>query len=265
MTNPESPEELLPFYALGVVSDEERSQVEAWLTVHPERRAEADEMAWAAQALARLAPPVAPAETIGPALVERARQSQIPAVSGRAADLGRSRGRPASRQVSWTMPALTAASIALAVVAIAWASTLRAEVNQVHLEVAQARATMDAQAQLLADLSSPAARLVEIPGTTARPQASARLFADPDAVSAVLVVSGLSPNPAGSVYQLWLIRGDIVVGAGLFHVDAAGRATARVHSSDRVGRYDALGVSIEPEGGSEQPTGDIVLLGTITF
>ncbi|MEX0788408.1 MAG: anti-sigma factor [Anaerolineales bacterium] len=255
MTNQDSPEELLPFFALGVVSEEERSQVEAWLTVHPERRAEADEMAWAAQALARLAAPVAPAETIRPALVERMRQQ--------AGDSGRS--RLASRKFSWTMPALTAASLALAVVAIAWASSLRAEVNQVHLEAAQARATLDAQAQLLADLSSPAARLVEIPGTTARPQASARLFADPEAVSAVLVVSGLSPNPAGSVYQLWLIRGDVVVGAGLFHVDAAGRATARVHSSDQVGGYEALGVSIEPEGGSEQPTGDIVLLGTITF
>jgi len=250
VTNHDSPEELLPFYALGVVSEEERSQVEAWLAGHPERRAEADEMAWAAQSLARLAPPVAPAEAIRPTLMERAR---------------RSRGRIASRRVLWTMPAFAGASLALAIVAIAWASSLRAEVNQVQLEAAQMRATLDAQAQLLADLGSPAARLVEIPGTSARPQASARLFADPESVSAVIVVSGLSPNPAGSVYQLWLIRGDVVVGAGLFHVDAAGRATARVHSSERVGEYDALGVSIEPEGGSDQPTGDIVLLGTITL
>jgi hypothetical protein len=163
------------------------------------------------------------------------------------------------------MPAFAGASLTLAVVAIAWAASLRAEVNQTHLEAAQMQATLDAQAQLLADLSSPAARVVEIPGTSARPQANARLFADPESVSAVLVVSGLAPNPAGSVYQLWLIRGDVLVGAGLFHVDAAGRATARVHSSEQVGGYEALGVSIEPDGGSDQPTGDIVLLGTITF
>jgi anti-sigma-K factor RskA len=257
VTYHDSPEELLPFYALGVVSEEERSQVEAWLAGHPERKGEVDEMAWAAQALARLAPPVAPAEAIRPALMERVRKL--------AGDSGRSGGRIASRRASWTMPAFAATSLALAVVAIAWAASLRAEMNQIQLEAAQIQATLDAQAQLLADLSSPAARLVEIPGTSARPQASARLFADPEAVSAVIVVSGLSPSPPGSVYQLWLIRGDMVVGAGLFHVDASGRATARVHSSERVGEYDSLGVSIEPEGGSDQPTGDIVLLGTITL
>jgi anti-sigma-K factor RskA len=251
MTMRDSPEDLLPFYALGGLSELERSQVEEYLSSHAARRAEADEMAVAARALARLSPAVAPSAQVGSALAARARQSQAV------------RASPSRR--SWSRLAFSAACLALAVIAVGWAAALAQDVRRLQEETVQLRSTTEAQASAMAELSSPAAQVVEIPGTQAQPNARARLFADPSAATAVLLVSGLEPTAPGFVYQLWLIRGDLPVGVGLFTVDLAGRAAAKLQAGESVGTYDAIGVSVEPEGGSQLPTGEIVLLGTLNY
>jgi anti-sigma-K factor RskA len=37
-----------------------------------------------------------------------------------------------------------------------------------------------------------------------------------------------------------------------------------VQAADAIGSFDAIGVSIEPDGGSPQPTGDIVMLSNLS-
>jgi anti-sigma-K factor RskA len=74
----------------------------------------------------------------------------------------------------------------------------------------------------------------------------------------------LAPLPSGKVYQFWLIKGDTPVSAGLFSVDTQGRGLLSVSTSEPIGSFDAIGVSIEPEGGSPQPTGDIVMLSKLS-
>jgi hypothetical protein len=51
------------------------------------------------------------------------------------------------------------------------------------------------------------------------------------------------------------------VAAGLFEVNNDGKAILQVSQAVTPESYDAIGVSIEPEAGSIQPTGDIVMLG----
>jgi anti-sigma-K factor RskA len=86
------------------------------------------------------------------------------------------------------------------------------------------------------------------------------LIADPSGASGVLIVSELVPLAENQVYQVWLIAGQTPVSAGLLQVDEQGRGVVIVAGRAAISGYDALGVSIEPSGGSVAPTGEIVIL-----
>lgn len=76
---------------------------------------------------------------------------------------------------------------------------------------------------------------------------------------AVLVADGL-PNPGeGETYELWFVRGDAPVSAGVFDVDG-GEATALLDGDMQAG--DAIAVTVEQAGGSPtgQPTSDPVIV-----
>lgn len=76
---------------------------------------------------------------------------------------------------------------------------------------------------------------------------------------AVLVADGL-PNPGeGETYELWFVRGEAPVSAGVFDVDG-GDATALLDGEMQAG--DAIAVTVEQAGGSPtgQPTSDPVIV-----
>ena len=70
---------------------------------------------------------------------------------------------------------------------------------------------------------------------------------------AVLVTDGLPALSSGKTYQLWFVRGDQTIdSAGLFTTDRQGEATSLLKGSVQAG--DTIAVSVEPDGGSDQPT-----------
>ena len=80
---------------------------------------------------------------------------------------------------------------------------------------------------------------------------------------AILLSSALQPQE-GKDYELWLIRGDKKIPAGLLEVAGGQPTIAQIDPALlREGRPDALAVTIEPAGGMPQPTGPIVLLGKL--
>ena len=64
-----------------------------------------------------------------------------------------------------------------------------------------------------------------------------------------LLTEGLAAPPDGRTYQAW-IMGDEIHSAGLLDPDE-GRASLDVHG---INAGQALGITVEPEGGSDQPT-----------
>jgi anti-sigma-K factor RskA len=104
---------------------------------------------------------------------------------------------------------------------------------------------------------------VTLPGTEDQSEASAQLVIDPVSNTALLIVNGMPSLPEDSVYQVLLIRGTEHETAETFRVDTQGEGVLLVKSTEPLQSFDAVGVSIEPEGGSVQRTGDIVLLGSI--
>jgi anti-sigma-K factor RskA len=101
-------------------------------------------------------------------------------------------------------------------------------------------------------------------GGAARATAKVRQVGDGLAIT--MEVSGLAPNPPGSVYECWYVGpGDSVarpnrVSAGTFTVGADGRANLRLHSAADLQRYPAMGVTLERDRGNPARTGDKVLV-----
>ena len=76
----------------------------------------------------------------------------------------------------------------------------------------------------------------------------------------VIVATGLTVE-AGKDYELWVIRGEHKLAAGLLHGGERGQAIARVDPALLTDGADALAITLEPAGGGPVPQGPVVLLG----
>jgi anti-sigma-K factor RskA len=87
------------------------------------------------------------------------------------------------------------------------------------------------------------------------------LILDSRGESGTLLVDNLSALGTGYQYQVWLIRNDERVSAGVFSVNPHGYASLLIQASNPLRSYDSIGISVEPFGGSPGPTGARVLDG----
>ncbi|MGE0781806.1 anti-sigma factor [Mycolicibacterium sp.] len=71
----------------------------------------------------------------------------------------------------------------------------------------------------------------------------------------VLVMNNVPPPQPGTVYQMWLLDAEGAHSAGTMDADAVAPSTTAV--LPELGRSRALGFSVEPPGGSPQPTGPL--------
>jgi anti-sigma-K factor RskA len=148
---------------------------------------------------------------------------------------------PLTRRRWWTQPASAAAALLLVVSAglgaLAWQQDQRAD-------EAEARAE-----QIAAVVTDPDRVETNAPATT---EGSGTVVAAQDL--AVFRTDGLPELPSDQDYQLWLISDEGATSAGVL-----GRDGDLEKVVEDVGDADALGLTVEPSGGSDAPTGDLVL------
>lgn len=248
-------EDLFPFYVLGALTDEERAQVETYVAADPAARARLAELAEPASLLKYAATPVEPSDQTKAALMNRVKADVRPRLTA-----APQRPAPRLRRLLGRAPVMSAVAIVslagLLLVSI-WALAL-------NNEVAALKRDLLAQREVLVQIVAPNAHSVAITGTQFQPAAHGQFITDLRGRSAVLIVSGLAPLQSGKTYQFWLIRGNQPVNGGLFSVDEQGRGLLSVQSATDIGSFDAIGVSVEPAAGSQQPTGDIVMLSKLS-
>ena len=124
-------------------------------------------------------------------------------------------------------------------------------------------ASNNAEQSVLQLISSPDVQAASLPGTEAQPGAEAQFLMAPGIQLGLLVASDLAPLEAGQAYQVLLIYETGHDTAETFAVDSDGETVLLVHMERAPETFTAIGVSIEPVGGSEQRTGEIVLLGDV--
>ena len=154
--------------------------------------------------------------------------------------------RPAvvSRPARWLRPVLVAAAIVAAVIVGAGVVVAISSGDGTDTELAQV-------------LAAPDAVTVELDGAAG---ATLRVVHSAEEGRAVLVGSRLDELDDDRTYQLWAISGDTPRSAGVFAPSSAGEVDEAVDAPSSA--PDAWAVTIEPDGGSPSPTGDIVFQGT---
>lgn len=111
-------------------------------------------------------------------------------------------------------------------------------------------------------LTKPAS-LVALEQVTTAPDAQSASATMPDGVVAtahwsastgqsVLVAENMPPLDGDQTYELWFVRGETPIAAGIFETDADGRATAVLQGEFHSG--DVIAVTVEPAGGSPDGT-----------
>ena len=242
-------DELLALYALGGLEPDELKQVEAHLAGCAACRQEADRQWALVSALATSVPPHAPRPEIRAALLKRIQASGPQRATTRrrmpfAGTQGRSRAR--------TTPAWVSVAFGAALVlALAWNIYLSRELDTLRQQVSR-------QQDFVVMISSPDTQVVDLEGQGELEAANGRAYVDQSTQEVVLVVQRLRPLQSDQTYQAWLITGAGPVSAGLFAVDELGNGITTLAVPYSPG--SAVGVSLEPAGGSEQPT-EVVLLG----
>lgn len=264
-------EELLPAHALGALDPEERRELEAHLAGCPECRARLAEWAATAEALAESVDPARPAAAARERLLRRVEEQDA--------------ARPGPAERRRRGPRFAAGAAAAAVVAAllagllaggTWASLRaerelaerRTEVEALEARLADSRRVVQETRLELAALTelaailatAPPGREVVLAGLEPAPGGQGRLYVDPGRGRGVLVAGNLPALPEDRVYQLWTITGGVPRSAGVFRPAAAGAALHRIEELPE-GPVEAWAVTVEPEGGVPQPTGEMVLLG----
>jgi anti-sigma-K factor RskA len=231
-------------YALNALPDDERELFEEHLDVCDACAQEVAELlATAAKLGSSLYEPPSPdMRQKVLAAIDQVRQEPPTKPSAEVVDLAQVRRVP-----RWVLGVLAPAAAVLAIAGVALALT----VADLRDRVDDLQATSDRVTSVIA---APDAQdfLVALDGT------SVRLVMSPSRGEAVLVVDGMAPAPTDAVYEAWLIHDDVRVPAGLFDVDDRGQAT-HVVTGD-MSTVTAVGVTVEPPGGSPQPTSDPVML-----
>lgn len=217
-------------YAVDAVDDIERASFERHLASCPTCRAEVASLREASALLADAATTTPPPELRDAVLSGITRVRPLPPVTV---------GGPVHRR-RW-FPALVAA-VVLALVGVGGA------VWQPWRDDTSVQVSVTDQV-----LQDPEAQQVS---QTLPNGATATVVRSPKEHRAVLVTEDLPEPPTGKVYQLWLqTPSEDMVSAGLM---PAGASTALLdgNADDAIG----VGVSLEPAGGSEQPTEVVALI-----
>lgn len=250
--------ELLPLYALGSLEEAERREVEAAIDRDPELEEELARWVSQVERLAETVPRIEPSPTARARLL-----AALPAAGRGAASRG---------WMGWA----AAAGLALVAGWLAWGnaelrSELEASLAQRDAEAMRAAGLASDLASARADLArlvrahdivaAPGARGVRLAGLGEQPDATGQTYVDPASRRAVFYASQLPPAPADRTYQLWFIADGQPVSAGVFEVDSEGRATLLVDDVASPDSIQSWAVTVEPEGGVPQPTGEMVLQG----
>jgi len=106
-------------------------------------------------------------------------------------------------------------------------------------------------------------RAIPLQNTDSSPGASGFVVVSADGKNGVLVVDKLQPLDPTQEYQVWLQRDSTEISAAVFSVDEDGYRGMRLIAPESLLTYSSVRVTVEPAGGSSQPTCQEVLNGSL--
>jgi anti-sigma-K factor RskA len=257
--------ELADVYAVGALDGSELVELEAHLATECVVCAARIRETREALALVPRSLPDAPPSPAVRARVLAAVASEAAPGTARPAPVieAQRRGRGASRALWWAGWAGLAAAAALLVFVNGELRATREELRALQGRLSALQGELSERESALRFLSDPGVRYVSLGGLKPTPDASAWLLWNPGTREGLLLARGLPAPPTGHAYELWALAGAEPVPAGVFSVDAAGRALLRLPPLPDGRTFDAFAVTLEPAGGVPKPTGPMHLHGKV--
>lgn len=261
-------QELLEGYALQALNADQAAQVRAHL--QDGCRACTAELAEIEAVLAELPlslDPVAPPAGLRTRLQERVRAtSEQPRLQSAPPP----QSPPPSRR-RWVEPLIAAAAAAAITAGVFWGKldrqqrqldAVRDELFHQEARVDQLQAGLESEGNSIRMFASPAVQLVSLDGSPQQPAAKGRVFWDKDRNLFHLYAAGLKKLAPGRTYEMWFINSEKQkLPAGTFSLISHGEGALVAKPPPEAGAIVALAVTDEPDGGSDQPTGQIQLQG----
>ena len=250
--------EIAGLYVLDALTPEETAAVVAHLADCPEDHAEIDELGAVTPALATLAEPVGAPASLKLRVLEAyeaanpgARPAQplqidvaksVPVAAAR---------RPVPNWMGWA-----AAGVALVLLAVLGVVglNLRQQADRANQRAEQLSAA-------IAAMSEPGAQVAILHGSG--PAAGISGFvAIPAGGTGYMVMTDVPAAPPGMTYQAWYIAGGTPTSAGTMSSSADGKIVAS--GLQPVPGTSVVAVTVEPSGGSEQPTSAPIIVGNLS-
>ena len=159
-----------------------------------------------------------------------------------------------------------------------WFDSRLDEISEVNEELrGQVAAAADTEASVMEmvkeqrSLTYEALRMSAMPGTSINmlwdthwpSRARGMMLVSRTGTQALLLVLNLPPLPPDEVYQVWLIKDGQKHDVGTFTVDSTGFGQTVIIPVAPVRKFEAIGITVEPAGGSTGPTGINVLQGDL--
>ena len=252
----ESIKDLAAAYAIGALDEHEVREFEALLAQSKELQREVAEYREVSGQMVHGAPAVEPDPSLRQRLLD-----QIKIDSVTKATPIRRRGTNWMLGLGW---AAAAAGIVLAAVQTLRVGDLSNRLAAREQEVGELAAALDGRQATLDEILEPSTVLFLLTSTTAQPP-GIQLFWNRTENRVVLHAFALDPAPTGREYQLWFLSDGAAVPASTFNADPDGHRLVTLPGPPEGMEIQGAAVTVEPIGGSAQPTTPIILLGNVVL
>lgn len=187
-------------------------------------------------------------------IAERDEKKVLPFVQPRRAE---------SRTARWLLIAATALLAFTSAYLFTQQAKLARERDNLSRERNSLREELAERGRLVDDIVSPRTRVIAMVGDEA-PQANAKVLWDTETQKWVIYVFDLPAPPSDNDYQLWYVTKNAKISAAVFRTDERGRTVLKLTlPPDALAGLAATAVTLEPRGGSPQPTGKFYLKASI--
>lgn len=232
---------ILELYVADALDQQERAAVEEQLKLHPELRIEVEAIEQALEDYA-VAQAIVPSSGLKQRVLAGIPDTAKPAVKTEAKVL------PMTPALRWAL----AASVALILVMGAVILSLQSKVNGLGEQVA----SLSAQQAELTTIRSARTLKISLAGVESHTDADAVVYWDTNNKEVMIDCVDLPQADEGHEYQLWALDNGKPVDAGLF---GNGSSLKKLKKIDHA---QAFAVTLEPKGGSVNPTMDQMYLYT---
>lgn len=266
-------EELCAAYVLNALEADERSEFETLLEGASEEEMQLYyALQSAANQMAFTAPRVQPPEAVINQILKKVK-SGAPAAEAAAASDPPTSGK--DQGFSRAMLAM-AASFALLLITLAlvfYSFNLNTQLNNQEeiianqqAQITELRNNVHRKEEMLSILEARTIDMIIMSGMEVNPDGYGKVIWDPEKQQALLQVANLPAVPAGKDYQLWLIKNNKPIPSGVFAVNDPSKDSffkiEHLADADKQSA-NAFAITLEPEGGVQQPTGKMYLLGNV--